>query len=46
MKSHRIAETVIRVNERMSYTDVNDIVTNHKKKPASDTRNLCRCLSQ
>lgn len=32
MKSHRIAETVIRVNERMSYTDVNDIVTNHKKE--------------
>ena len=32
VKSHRIAETVIRVNERMSYTDVNDIVTNHKKE--------------
>lgn len=30
LKDHRIAETVIRVTERMSYTDVNDILTNHK----------------
>lgn len=30
LKGHRIAETVIRVTERMSYTDVNDILTNHK----------------
>lgn len=28
---HRIAETVLNVDERMSYTDVNDILTNHKK---------------
>ncbi len=27
---HRIAETVLRVTERMNYTDVNDILTNHK----------------
>ena len=29
---HEIAETVIRVTERMSYTDVNDILTNHKEE--------------
>lgn len=30
LKNHRIAETVIRVTERMSYSDVNDILTYHK----------------
>lgn len=30
LKQHRIAESVVRVTERMSYTDVNDIVTHHK----------------
>lgn len=30
LQNHRIAETVIRVTERMSYTDVNDILTNRK----------------
>lgn len=29
VKSHRIAETVIHVTERMSYSDVNAILTNH-----------------
>lgn len=31
MMSHRLAETVVRVTERMSYTDVNDILTHHKE---------------
>lgn len=30
--SHRIAETVVNVTERMSYTDVNDILTHHKEE--------------
>lgn len=30
LKDHRIAETVIRVTERMSYTDVNDILTHRR----------------
>lgn len=30
LQNHRIAETLIQVTERMSYTDVNDILTNHK----------------
>lgn len=29
VKSHRIAETVVNVTERMSYTDVNAILTHH-----------------
>ena len=30
IKSHRIAETVVNVTERMSYTDVNAILTHHE----------------
>lgn len=30
--SHRIAETVVNVTKRMSYTEVNDIVTHHKEE--------------
>lgn len=30
--AHRIAETVVNVTERMSYTDVNDILTHHKEE--------------
>lgn len=30
--SHRIAETVVNVTERMSYKDVNDILTHHKEE--------------
>lgn len=30
--AHRLAETIVNVNERMSYTDVNDILTNHKEE--------------
>lgn len=30
--SHRIAETLLNVTERMSYSDVNDILTHHKKE--------------
>lgn len=32
LKNHRIAETVINVTERMSYTDVNDILTYHREE--------------
>lgn len=32
LMAHHIAETVVNVTERMSYTDVNDILTNHKKE--------------
>lgn len=32
MISHRIAETVVNVTERMSYKDVNDILTHHKEE--------------
>lgn len=30
LKKHRIAETILQVTERMSYTDVDDILTKHK----------------
>ena len=30
LKNHRIAETLLNVTERMSYSDVNDILTYHK----------------
>lgn len=37
---HQIAETVVRVTERMSYTDVNDILTNHKPETCNRYKNL------
>ena len=40
LRRHRIAETVVRVTERMSYTDVNDILTEHKPETCSRYRNL------
>lgn len=38
--SHRIAETVIRVNRRMSYTDVNRIITDEDEKTMEEYREL------
>ncbi len=40
MIRHRIAETVVRVTERMNYSDVNDILTNHKPETCARYRNL------
>lgn len=38
--SHRIAETVIKVTERMNYTDVNDILTFAKEETCKKYENL------
>ena len=40
---HEIAETVIRVDRRMTYTAVNAIVTDRDEKPWKSTRDLWRC---
>ena len=40
LSGHRIAETVICVTERMSYTDVNDILTRHSLETCSRYRAL------
>lgn len=44
--SHRIAETVLNVTERMSYTDVNDILTNHKEETCRRYQNLIPMFEQ
>lgn len=38
--SHRIQETLICVTERMSYTDVNDILTHHKEETCARYESL------
>lgn len=40
MISHRIAETVVNVTERMSYKDVNDILTHHKEETVKRYQSL------
>jgi ribonuclease R len=40
LKNHRIAESVICVTERMSYTDVNDILTYHKPETCEKYKTL------
>ncbi|MCH5252884.1 MAG: ribonuclease R [Lachnospiraceae bacterium] len=37
---HQIAETLIKVTERMNYSDVNDILTNHKPETCRRYENL------
>ena len=44
--SHRIAETVVNVTERMSYTDVNDILTNHKEETCKRYESLIPMFEQ
>lgn len=40
LTSYQIAETVVNVTERMSYTDVNDILTNHDPETCARYREL------
>ena len=43
--AHKIAETVICVDERMSYTDVKNILEDTESAAKNGMRSWCRCFS-